>query len=149
MSLKETINADMKSAMRSKDSVRLDAIRMLRAAVQRIEVDEKRDLDDDGVIAVTEKLIKQSKDAMTQFAKGQRDDLVAKEQSAVDVWQTYLPKQLDDVEIERLIADALAASGASSMRDMGKVMGILKPQLQGRADMAAVSTTVKARLSGK
>lgn len=134
--------------MRAKDESRLGVIRMLRAAIQRREVDEQIELDDDGVLGVIQKQIKQSQDAVEQFKQGGRDDLASKEQTDIDVLKTYLPEQLGDEEIDTLIADAIAATGAASMRDMGKIMGILKPKLQGRADMGAVSGKIKAKLSG-
>jgi uncharacterized protein YqeY len=148
MSLKEAITADMKDAMRAKDSARLGAIRMLQAAIQRREVDERTTLDDTQVLAVVEKIIKQSRDAADQFEKAGRHDLAEKEKADIAVWQHYLPEPLGDAELDKLITDAVAASGASSMKDMGKVMGILKPQIQGRADMGAVSARIKAQLGG-
>ena len=138
----------MKDAMRAKDESRLGVIRMLRAAIQRREVDEQIELDDDGVLGVIQKQIKQSQDAVEQFKQGGRDDLATKEQIDIDVLKTYLPEQLNDAEIDGLINDAIAETGAASMRDMGKIMGILKPKLQGRADMGAVSGKIKAKLSG-
>jgi uncharacterized protein YqeY len=148
MSLKESITADMKDAMRAKDSARLGSIRMLQAAIQRREVDERITLDDAQVLSVVEKIIKQSHDAADQFAKAGRKDLADKENADIAVWQKYLPEPLGDAEIDKLIAEAMTASGASSMKDMGKVMGILKPQIQGRADMGAVSARIKAKLGG-
>ena len=138
----------MKAAMRSKDTVRLQSIRMLQAAIQRREVDERITLDDEQIMAVVEKLIKQSRDAVAQFTKGGREDLVDKENNDITVWQAYLPEPLDEAEVEKLINDAIAQTGASSMKDMGKVMGALKPKLQGRADMGQVSARIKAALSG-
>ena len=146
MTLKARIEQDMKSAMRAKDGVRLDAIRMLRAAIQRLEVDERIELDDQRVLAVIQKLIKQGQDAATQFQAGNRDDLVDKEQRQIDVFNTYLPDPLKDSEIDDLVRTAVADVGANSIRDMGKVMGILKPKLQGRVDMAVVSRKVQDSL---
>ena len=146
MTLKARIEQDMKSAMRAKDGVRLDAIRMLRAAIQRLEVDERIELDDQRVLAVIQKLIKQGQDAATQFQAGNRDDLVDKEQQQIEVFNTYLPEPLKDSEIDDLVRTAVADVGANSIRDMGKVMGILKPKLQGRVDMAVVSRKVRASL---
>ena len=146
MSLKETILQDMKVAMRSKDASRLESIRMLRAAIQRKEVDDRSELNDDQVLAIVQKMLKQSQDAIQQFQDGGRDDLVAKEQVLIDHLQVYMPEQLADEEIEQLINQAIADSGAESMRDMGKVMAILKPQLAGKADMGQVSGKIKARL---
>ena len=134
--------------MRAKDESRLGVIRMLRAAIQRREVDEQIELDDDGVLGVIQKQIKQSQDAVEQFKQGGRDDLAAKERGDIDILQTYLPEQLSEAEIDALISSAIAETGAAGMRDMGKVMGILKPKLQGRADMGAVSGKIKAKLSG-
>lgn len=147
MSLKERISQDMKDALRSRDGERLRAIRLLQAAIQQREVDDRITLDDTRVISVVEKLIKQSREAADQFAKGGRNDLVDKETHDIDVWQAYMPEQLGDDELDSLITDALAEAEASSMKDMGKVMGLLKPRLQGRADMGKVSAKVKAKLS--
>ncbi len=147
MSLKEQILADMKTAMREKDAPRLESIRMLRAAVQRVEVDEQKDVDDAQVLAIVEKQIKQSKDAINQFTAGDRTDLAEKEQVHVDNLAVYLPEQLTDDEVVAAIEQAIDATGAESMKDMGKVMGMLKAQLQGRADMGQVSAMIKAKLS--
>lgn len=148
MSLKERISDDMKAAMRARDQARLEAIRMLRAAIQRREVDDKITLDDEGVLAVIQKQVKQSQDAIEQFVAGKREDLADKERGNLTVLQAYLPEQLDDATIEELIDTAIGESGASGIRDMGKVMALLKPKLQGRADMGQVSARVKARLQG-
>jgi len=137
----------MKDAMRAKDTVRLESIRMLRAAIQRKELDDKIDLDDEGVLVVIEKSIKQSRDAAEQFVKGERQDLADKENQNIDVLQEYMPEALGKDEIAQLIEDAMQQTSASSMKDMGKVMGLLKPQIQGRADMGSVSTLIKERLS--
>jgi uncharacterized protein YqeY len=148
MSLKDDITADMKEAMKAKDSARLGSIRLLQAAIQRKEVDERITLDDAQVLAVVEKLIKQSRDAIKQFNEAGRTELAEKESADVAVWEKYLPEQLSDAEIDALVKEALEQSGASEMKDMGKVMGILKPRLQGRADMGQVSARIKAALSG-
>ncbi|HEX7045426.1 MAG TPA: GatB/YqeY domain-containing protein [Burkholderiales bacterium] len=148
MSLKERIQNDLKQAMRDKDQARVDTLRLLTAAIKQREVDERIALDDAGVLAVIDKLIKRSRESIEQYEKGGRADLAAKEQADVAVWQSYLPQPLSDAEIEQLINDAIATSGASSIRDMGKVMGVLRPQLQGRADIGQVSARVKARLGG-
>lgn len=148
MALKELIVADMQSAMREKDSTRLNAIRLLRAALQRREVDERETLDDEGVLGIIQKMIKQSRDAITQFESGQRNDLVEKEMSLILVLQQYLPQQLDEAAITESVDAAISELGASGLRDMGKVMGQLKAQLQGRADMGQVSTLVKEKLAG-
>jgi uncharacterized protein YqeY len=140
--------ADMQSAMREKDSTRLNAIRLLRAALQRREVDEREPLDDEGVLGIIQKMIKQSRDAITQFESGQRNDLVEKELSLILVLQQYLPQQLDETAITESVDAAISELGASGLRDMGKVMGQLKAQLQGRADMGQVSTLVKEKLAG-
>lgn len=146
MNLKDRIAEDMKSAMRAKDTPRLETIRMLRAAIQRREVDEQVALDDDGVLAVIEKQIKQARDSIEQFQAGNRDDLAEKEQASVAILSEYLPEPLSDEELDGLIRDAIANTGAESMKDMGKVMGELKPRIQGRADMGRVSAKVKALL---
>jgi len=148
MSLKSRIDADLKSAMKNKDHARLEAIRLLRAAIQRREVDERIELDDPQILAVAEKLVKQARESIGQFEQGGRSDLVEKERAQIAVFEAYLPEQLGAAEIEAAIAAAIAETGAGSMRDMGKVMGLLKQRLQGQADMAAVSALVKDRLSG-
>ena len=147
VSLKERISQDMKDALRARDQQRLNAIRFLLAAIQRREVDTRTTLDDPDIISVVEKLIKQSRDAAQQFIDGARQDLADKENREIAVWEAYMPAQLTDAELDALIADALAQTGAASMKEMGKVMGVLKPQLQGRADMGQVSAKVKAKLS--
>lgn len=144
--LKDRISEDMKDAMRARDAQRLDSIRMLRAAIQRREVDDRVDLDDEGVLAVIQKQVKQAQDSIKQFTDGDRPDLVEKEQAGLDVLQSYLPEQLGEAEIDAIIAAAIVQSGATQMRDMGKVMGIVKGQLQGRADMGTVSGKIKALL---
>jgi len=146
MSLKETIAADMKTAMRAKDTPRLEAIRMLRAAIQRIEVDDQTELDDGGVLGVVEKMIKQGRDSIEQFAKGDRNDLIEKEQSTIDVLETYMPAQMSDDEVAAAVDAAISSSGAESIKDMGKVMGALKGELAGKADMGKVSGLVKSKL---
>ena len=148
MSLREKISQDMKSAMRDKDEARLGSIRMLWATIQRREVDERITLDDSQIIAVAEKQIRQSREAVEQFQKGNRPDLADKENRDIAVWSAYLPAQASDDEVEKLINEAIAATGAASIKDMGKVVGILKGKLQGRADMGKVSGKVKARLGG-
>lgn len=149
MSLKDRIRDDMKDAMRSKNQARLESIRMLLAAVQRREVDERITLDDGQVMAVVEKLIRQGRDSIEQFQKGGRQDLVDKENRDIAVWQSYLPEQLSEAEIDRMIAKAISDTGAAGMKDMGKVVASLKPGLQGRADMGKVSGKVKAMLAAK
>jgi len=146
MSLKERITEDMKAAMKAKDTARLNTIRMLRAAIQRKEVDEQVTLDDDGVLGVIEKQIKQSRDSIEQFQAGNRADLAGKEQASVDILSEYLPEPLGDAALDALINQAIADTGAESMKDMGKVMGAIKPQVQGRADMGQVSAKVRSLL---
>jgi hypothetical protein len=147
MDLRSRIDEDMKAAMRSRDSRRLDAIRMLRAAIQRREVDERTTLDDAAIVAVIEKQIKQGRDSIAQFEAGGRPDLVEHEAAAIEVFEAYLPERLDDDELAALVDQAIAETGATAVRDMGKVMAWLKPRIQGRADMGAVSGAVKTRLS--
>ncbi len=144
--LKQRIQEDMKAAMRAKDSQRLGVIRMIMAAIKQREVDERRSLDDSQILAVLDKMLKQRRDALAQFQAAGREDLVAKESYEVEVLQQYLPPPLGDAELDALIDEAIQATGASSPRDMGKVMGQLKPRIQGRADMGAVSARVKQRL---
>ena len=145
--LKERIVAEMKEAMRARESVRLDAIRLLRAAIQRREIDERVELGDEEVLAVIQKMIKQGRDSIAQFEQGARDDLVQKEAAMLAVLETYLPEQLAEGELAELINKALTETDAQSVRDMGKVMGWLKPRVQGRADMGAVSRAIKQKLS--
>ncbi|MBT8551297.1 GatB/YqeY domain-containing protein [Polynucleobacter paneuropaeus] len=146
MSLKDQITEDMKTAMRAKEVTRLGTIRLLLAAIKQREVDERVVVDDAGVLAIVEKLIKQRKDSIEQFAKAGRDDLVAVEQAEMIILQDYLPEQLSDAEISAAVSAAVTASSASGPQDMGKVIGILKPQLAGKADMGKVSGLVKAAL---
>lgn len=145
--LKERIFAEMKEAMRAREAVRLDAIRLLRAAIQRREIDERVELGDEEVLTVIQKMIKQGRDAITQFEQGARDDLVQKEAAMLAVLETYLPEQLAEGELTELINKALNETDAQSVRDMGKVMGWLKPRVQGRADMGTVSNAIKQKLS--
>jgi len=147
MSLKDQITEDMKTAMRAKEVTRLGTIRLLLAAIKQREVDERVVVDDAGVLAIVEKLIKQRKDSIEQFAKAGRDDLVVVEQAEMVILQDYLPEQLSDAEIAAAVSAAVSASGASGPQDMGKVIGILKPQLAGKADMGKVSGLVKAALA--
>lgn len=146
MSLKEKIKDDIKQAMRDKNESRLGTLRMLSAAIQRREVDERIQLDDAQVIAVIEKLVKQGRESIEQYVKGGRQELADKESGEIAVFQAYLPQQLSEAEIDQLVAEAIAATGASSIKDMGKVMGVLKPKLQGRADMGKVGGKIKAKL---
>jgi uncharacterized protein len=148
MSLKERITDDMKAAMRSGEKERLGVIRMITSAIKQREVDERITLDDTQVISVLEKMIKQRKESLVQFKAGNRQDLVDKESAEITLLQTYLPAQLSDTEIDALIVDAIAASGAASIKDMGKVMAIIKGKAQGRADLGKVGAIIKAKLGG-
>ncbi|HAT2067873.1 TPA: lpg2359 family Dot/Icm T4SS effector [Legionella pneumophila] len=147
MTIKEQINNDIKDAMRAKDKNLLNALRLISAAVKQIEVDERIEVDDERMLVILDKMSKQRKESIAQFEKASRDDLVAQEQYELNVISKYLPEPLTDNEIEGLISDAIKSAGAEKMSDMGKVMAILKPKLQGRADMAQVSTRIKAKLS--
>ena len=148
MSLKARITEDMKAAMRSGEKDRLSCIRMLQAGIKQREVDERVELDDTQVLAVIDKMIKQRKESVAQFQAGNRADLVAKESAEIDVLTGYLPAQLGAAELDAMVKDAIAATGAASMKDMGKVMGILKPKVQGRTDMGALSARIKSALGG-
>lgn len=148
MSLKERITDEMKAAMRSGEKDRLGLIRMLTAAIKQREVDERITLDDAQVIGVIEKMIKQRKESLQQFQAGNRPDLVDKESAEIALLQTYLPTALNEHEIESLISEAIATTGATGIKDMGKVMALIKGKAQGRADMAAVGATIKAKLGG-
>ena len=146
MALKERITEDMKSAMRAGEKERLGTIRLALAAIKQREVDERISLDDAQVLAVLEKMIKQRREAVAQFETGGRADLVAKENAEIAVLKGYLPAQLSEGEIDALIAAAIAATGAVSIKDMGKVMAVVKPRAQGRADMGALSARIKQKL---
>lgn len=148
MSAKSRLQEDMKQAMRSGDKARLGVIRMALAAIQQREVDERIELDDAAVLGVIEKMIKQRRESVEQFRAGAREDLAAKEAAEIELLSTYLPEPLGEDELAALIDDAIAATGAASMKDMGRVIAQLRAQAQGRADMAVVSARVKARLSG-
>jgi uncharacterized protein len=148
MSLKERITDDMKAAMRSGEKERLGVIRMITSAIKQREVDERISLDDAQVLSVLEKMIKQRKESLVQFQAGNRQDLVDKESAEITLLQGYLPSQLSGAEIDALISDAIADTGAATIKDMGKVMAVIKGKAQGRADMAAVGAKIKARLSG-
>jgi len=147
MLLKAKITEDMKSAMRAKDAPRLSAIRLLLAAMKQREVDERIELADADILAIIEKMLKQRRDSVTQYEAGGRQDLADVEKFEIEVLSGYMPQQLSEAEISGEVAAAVAAVGAKGMQDMGKVMAILKPKLAGRADMAKVSSLVKARLS--
>lgn len=144
--LKEKLTQAMKDAMRAKDQARLGVIRMALAALKQVEVDERIELDDARVLAILDKQIKQRQDAAKQYADAGRQELADIELAEIVVLRDFLPAQLSDEEIAQLIDEAVTATGASGMQDMGKVMGLLKPKLQGRADMGAVSAKIKARL---
>ena len=146
MSLKEQITNDMKNAMRSKETERLNAIRLLLAAMKQKEVDERIELTDTHIIAIIEKMIKQRKDSITQYQAAKRDDLVAGETFELELLQTYMPAQLSDDEITAAVQKAVQTSGASGPQDMGKVIAILKAELAGKADMGKVSGLVKSAL---
>ena len=146
MTLKERITEDMKSAMRSGDKERLGTIRLALAAIKQREVDERITLDDGQILAVLEKMIKQRKEAIAQFESGGRADLVAKESAEIAVLQAYLPAQMSDAELDALITETIGQTGATSVKDMGKVMAAVKAQAQGRADMGTVSARVRAKL---
>ena len=147
MTLKDRITEDMKTAMRSGDKERLATVRLALAAIKQREVDERIVLDDSQVLSVLEKMIKQRREAITQFESGGRADLVAKENSEITVLQHYLPAQMDAAAVDALIAQAIAESGATSIKDMGKVMALVKPKAAGRTDMGAVSARIKQKLS--
>ncbi len=148
MSLKERITDDMKAAMRSGEKERLGTIRMITAAIKQREVDERITLDDAQVISTLEKMIKQRRESVAQFLAGKRQDLVDKETAEIALLQSYMPSALGEGEIDALIGAAITASGAASIKDMGKVMGLIKPQVAGRADMGAIGAKIKARLGG-
>jgi uncharacterized protein YqeY len=148
VTLKERITEDMKAAMRASEKERLLTIRMVQAAIKQREVDERVVLDDAQVIAVLEKMIKQRRESIAAFEQGGRADLAEKEQTEITLLQVYLPTQLSSDEVDALIKEAIASTGAASMKDMGKVMGAVKAKAAGRADMGAVSASIKAALSG-
>lgn len=147
MSLKTQINEDMKSALRAGEKERLGTIRMLLAAIKQREVDERREMADNDVLQIIEKLIKQRREAAAQFAGAGRSDLEKKELRESEILSHYLPAQLDEAQLRAVIEEAVTAAGASGMKDMGKVMNALRPRIQGRADMGLVSRLVKERLS--
>jgi hypothetical protein len=148
MALREQLTEDIKTAMKARETERLNALRLLSAAVKQREVDERITLDDAGVVSVVEKMIKQRKDSIAQYEKAQRQDLADREKYEISVIEAYMPKQLSQAEVEAAVAEAIAATGAKSAADMGKVMGMVKPRLAGRADMGKVSALVKAKLAG-
>jgi uncharacterized protein YqeY len=147
MALRDQINDDVKSAMRAGDARKRDALRLLTAALKQKEVDERKDLADADVVAIIEKMIKQRREAVAQFRQGARDDLAEKEEFEISVLQAYMPQALSDAEVDSAIEAAIADTGAKAPQDMGKVMGVLKAKLAGRADMGKVSARVKSRLT--
>jgi uncharacterized protein len=147
MSLKERITEDMKTAMRARDTARLSALRLLLAALKQREVDERKTLSDADVVTVIEKMLKQRRDSIEQYEAAQRHDLADAEKFEVSVLQAYMPQALSDADLQAAVAQAIQDSGAKGPQDMGKVMGVLKPALAGRADMGKVSALVKARLA--
>ncbi|MCP4700341.1 MAG: GatB/YqeY domain-containing protein [Gammaproteobacteria bacterium] len=146
-SLKAKITEDMKSAMRAKDKRRLGVIRLILAAIKQLEVDQRISLDDAQVLNVLDKMLKQRRDSLKQYKAAAREDLADQEAYEIEILQSYMPEPLSVQEIEKLVAEAITESGAASMREMGKVMGLLKPRLQGRAELRVVSNLVKQRLN--
>ena len=147
MSIRQTISDDMKTFMRAKDSARLGAIRLLQAAIKQKEVDERIELNDDQIFSVIQKMLKQRKDSIEAYQKASRQDLIDQEQLEIEVLSKYMPEPLSEEEINQYIEEAIATTGASDMKDMGKVVGILKFKVAGRADMAEVSKLVRQKLS--
>jgi len=148
MALREQLTEDIKTAMKARETERLNALRLLSAAVKQREVDERITLDDAAMVSVIEKMIKQRKDSISQYEKAQRQDLADKEKYEISVIEAYMPKQLSQAEVEAVIAEVIASTGAKSAADMGKVMGAVKPRLAGKADMGRVSALVKTKLTG-
>jgi uncharacterized protein YqeY len=146
--IKATLMADIKTCLKGGDKPRLAVLRLISSAVKQREVDERVDTDDAAMIQILDKMAKQRRESIEQFEAASRQDLADAEKRELEIIQTYLPEQMSSDEIDTLINEAMAATGASGMRDMGKVMGMLKPKLQGRADMSAVSAQIKARLNG-
>ena len=146
--LRERINTAIKEAMKARDQKRLSLLRMVSSALKQVEVDERRELGDSDVLAILDKLVKQRQDSLKQYRDAGRDDLADQEEAEITLLREFLPQPLSDTEIDTLIDEAISETGAASMQDMGKVMGILKPKAQGRADMGAVSARVKERLTG-
>jgi uncharacterized protein YqeY len=147
MPLREQLSEDIKTAMKAREQDKLGALRLMLSAVKQREVDERITLDDAGVVSVVEKMIKQRKDSISQYEKAQRQDLADKEKYEISILEVYLPQQLSAAEIDAVIAEAIASTGANGAADMGKVMGVVKPRLAGRADMGKVSGLVKAALT--
>ena len=147
MSLREKINQDLKEAMKAKDVKKRDALRLLTSAFKQVEVDERKELSDDDVIKIIQKQVKSRNDSIEQYKKAQRDDLVAKEQEEINVYEIYLPKQLSDDELENSLKDIIAKVGAETMKDMGKVMGMASKELAGKADGKRINECVKKLLA--
>jgi uncharacterized protein YqeY len=147
MSLKTQLVEDMKSAMKAGEKDRLKVVRLLLADIKRVEVDTRKDLDDATLLGIIEKAVKQRRDSIEQFTKGGRDDLADIEKAELEVIEAYLPEQLSEDELNALVSEVIAATGAESVRDMGKVMGAIKAKAAGKADMGAVGALVKARLA--
>ena len=148
MALREQLNEDIKTAMKARAQDRLDALRLLSAAVKQREVDERITLDDAALVSIVEKEIKKRRESIAQYEKAQRQDLVDREKFEISVIEVYLPKQLSQAEVDAIVAEAIASTGAKSAADMGKVMGVVKLKLAGKADMGKVSALVKAKLAG-
>ncbi|MFI4920812.1 MAG: GatB/YqeY domain-containing protein [Gammaproteobacteria bacterium] len=148
MGLKEQITNDMKDSMKSGDKPRLGVIRLILSAIKQREVDERITLDDPQILSVLDKMLKQRRESVTQFEQGKRQDLADLEKAEIKVIQGYMPEQLSEAELDQMVAAAIAESGAASIKDMGKVMAILKPKVAGKADMSAVSARIKAKLGG-
>ena len=146
MSLKDTITEDIKSAMKAGTKDRLKTLRLILAAIKQVEIDTRRELDDAGVLSVLDKMVKQRNDSVEQFTKGGREDLAKVERSEIEVLETYLPDKMNEAELDSLIDEVISATGAETIRDMGKVMGAIKSKAAGRADMGAVGAKVKTRL---
>lgn len=147
MSLKDRLTEDMQAAMKSGDKARLSVLRMALAGVKQREVDTRRPLDDAGVLTVIERMIKQGKDSLTQFREGKRQDLVDKEEAEIKVLQTYMPQQLSESELDTFLAECIEAANATSVKDLGKVMGVIKSRAAGRVDMGTVSARVRTMLT--
>ena len=145
--LKDRITEDMKSAMRSKEKLRLLTVRTILAGIKQQEIDTREEVDDTAILVILDKMCKQRRESISQFAKADRTDLVEQEQAELEVIQLYLPEPLSDPELQALVAEAMTETGASSMRDMGKVMSFIKPKAQGRADMGKISGMIKSQLS--
>jgi uncharacterized protein YqeY len=147
MSIRQTISDDMKTFMRAKDTARLGAIRLLQASIKQKEVDERIELNDDQILAVIQKMLKQRKDSIEAYQQANRQDLIDQEQLEIEVLTKYMPEPLSDEEINQFIEEVIATTGAADMKDMGKVVGVLKSKVAGRADMGEVSKLVRQKLS--